>query len=120
MIGKIYFGRVFLAFVLAAFGAAGANAECQGSSGFSYCDNVQIETVTVDGGTSNWITTTGTEANLECTPDSGTSLKIDTTGANADWLLSTILTAYSTKVPVFIRVNSSGQCLIYYVRLQAH
>ena len=97
--------------VLALAGAGNAYADCSGVA----CSNVKITAVYVDGVASNWLSTSGTETNLSCTPDSGTLLKLNPSAVKSDWLYSLTLSAYLTQQTVFVRTNVSGPCEVVYV-----
>lgn len=97
--------------VLALTSASNAYADCSGVA----CSNVKITALYVDGVASNWLSTSGTETNLSCTPDSGTLLKLNPSAVKSDWLYSLTLSAYLTQQTVFERTNVSGPCEVIYV-----
>ncbi len=88
-----------------------AVADCSGVA----CSNVKITALYIDGVASNWLSTSGTETSLSCTPDSGTLLKLNPSAAKSDWLYSLALSAYLTQQTVFVRTNASGPCEVIYV-----
>jgi hypothetical protein len=89
-----------------------ALAECAGQ----YCFDVRISYLYTDGGGSSWISTTGNESLLGCTPDSGNLIRIDPTTLQSNWLYSSIMTAYVTNQTVTVRVaDPPGTCTVLYM-----
>jgi hypothetical protein len=79
------------------------------------CSDVRITYIYTDGSGSNWVSTSGTEASLSCTPDSGTLIQIDQSLGKADWVYSTALSAFLTGQNVTIRTPASGTCKVVYM-----
>ena len=79
------------------------------------CTDVRISYLYTDAGGSSWLSTTGTESLLSCTPDSGDLIRIDPATLQSNWLYSSIMTAYVTNQTVTVRVNPSGTCTVVYM-----
>lgn len=93
-----------------------ALAECELGA---YRD-IKITYLYVDGTSASWLSTSGNEALLnECTPDGGVLLRIDLLRANADWLYTTALTAFTTNQTVTVRLDPSapGTCTVAYITM---
>ena len=86
-------------------------AECSGL----LCSDVQISYLYTDSDGASWISTTGTETYLDCTPDSGNLIKVDPAKPQANWLYSAIMMAYVTNQKVTVRVNPGGTCAAVYM-----
>lgn len=91
-----------------------ALAECSGLK----CNDVRISYLYTDGGGSSWLSTTGNESLLGCTPDSGDLIRIDPATLQSNWLYSSIMTAYVTNQIVAIRVaDPPGTCTVMYMTM---
>ena len=89
-----------------------ALAECAGQ----YCHDVRISFLYTSDGGPSWISTTGNESLLGCTPDSGNLIRIDPTTLQSNWLYSSIMTAYVTNQTVTVRVaDPPGTCTVLYM-----
>lgn len=83
--------------------SAGAHANCTADA----CSSVLIDEIYIESGlySSNiWIQTSGTETNLNCTPNSGVFLRLSDSMAQQKTVLASLLAAQSMDKPVFIRV----------------
>lgn len=101
-----------IAMALAAV-AQPALAECGGVN----CTDVRISYLYTDGGGPSWLSTTGTESLLSCTPDSGNLIRIDPATLQSNWLYSSIMTSYVTKETVTVRVTTTGTCTVVYMTM---
>jgi len=106
--------KLFVATCVSIFAVSSAKAECSGE----YCMSVKITSLYVDGDASNWVSTSGTETGLSCSPDSGKLLRLDQTKVKSDWLYSLFLSAYTTGQTLTIRVTASGQCVVRYAFIE--
>jgi hypothetical protein len=86
-------------------------AECLGNS----CTGVKITrmVVTANGNTS--VSTSGTESLLSCNAGTGNYLKLNIEQKNADAVYALLLTAHTTEQPLWLRMDSAGECNIIYV-----
>ena len=90
--------------------AASAQAGCGGNA----CTDVKVTLVYTNGYDSTWLSTSGDESALSCTASSNL-LQITPTVSKADWLFSTVLSAYYSGAPINVRLNDSGPCVVAYV-----
>lgn len=103
--------KTVLIFGIMSFVTNTAAAQCAAQA----CDNVSIDGIYVDGNNDNYISTSGTEANLTCTPYGGLYIKVSTSAPKADWLWSSLLSAHHAGSNTRVRTNTSGQCEVVYV-----
>lgn len=95
-----------------------AQADCAGGS----CNNVTIKMLYITSGVT-LVGTSGTETGLtNCVPGDGTYVSLSHGQSSADQIYSALLTAYTTKMNVRIRLadtpDNLGQCYIAYVVLE--
>lgn len=89
-----------------------AGAECGGGE----CHAVKISYMYVDSYAATWISTTGNESQLSCTPNQGNLLKINPTDPKSDWLYTFLLTAHLQNLTVYVRLNPSlTECTVAYI-----
>lgn len=84
------------------------------------CENVNIEQISIRVDRDNvFITTTGDETGLDCTPAGGKFLRFDGTGDRGKNLLSAVLSAKIALLSVSVRIqetdNAEAGCEIIYI-----
>lgn len=89
-----------------------AAAECGGGE----CHAVKISYMYVASQYATWVSTTGDESLLSCTPNQGNLLKVNPTDSKSDWLYTFLLTAHLQNLTVYVRLNPDlPECTIAYV-----
>lgn len=87
-------------------------AECAGVM----CGDVKVQSMQVDAGGTVWIQTTGTEANLDCTPNSGIFIKLDGSASGGKNVYSGLLAYKLADKALNIRViDNSNPCELAYI-----
>lgn len=99
--------------VVACLAPGAAYADCAGG----WCTGVKINYVFTSGSVDGWISTTGTEAGLSCTPESSKLIRVSATSSNAQQLYAMILTAYTSGQTVDVRTTETGTCTVGYITM---
>lgn len=87
-----------------------------------YCQDVKVTYLYIDGNGSNLISTSGNEMLLSCSASGGYPLRLNPSAPKADWLFSTLLTAFNTGQRLTVRVtpDASGACEVAYIQAGTH
>ena len=99
---------------LLTFGALSTTAFAGSCSGGA-CNSVTVDYILVLNSGTITVGTSGNETGLSCTASGGKYLAISANDPGKNAMYSALLTAQTTKKPVSIRVNDSGNCKIAYV-----